>query len=346
MAHFCGIDLGRATSHLCVIDDDQRVLCDRALANEPALIADALAPYRDGLRVVVESTSSWYWLIDSLQAAAIDVTLAHTLGLHAITRAKVKTDRRDARTLARLLRSNMVPEAYIYPKDRRPLRDALRRRWRLVQMRADEYRGLKTVLAQHGVFDLTLADLKEMTEETIPAALDHPALRLHARQELERIELFGRQIAELEREISGQVEDSDDYRHLTSVPGIGVIVALTILCEVGDIARFPDARKFSSYYRVVPGCADSGGSRRRGRSPKEGNPYLKWALHQAAIRAVQYNPRFKAFFTKHAQRRVGRPQKLITYNIVAHRLAMVVYHLLKHRVPYQEDQLFTDHQPG
>jgi transposase len=342
MAHFCGIDLGKASSHLCIIDEHQSVLYDRKLANEPALIAEALAPFRDGLRVVVESTATWYWLVDRLRDQAIDVTLAHTFALHAITRAKVKTDRRDARTLARLLRSDMIPPAYIYPKDRRPLRDALRRRWRLVQMRADEYRGMRTVLAQHGVYDVTLAEIKGMTEEEIPAALDHPALRLHARQEIERIELFGRQIAELEQEIAGSIDGSDDYRNLTSIPGIGVTIAMTILCEVGDIARFPDARHFSSYCRVVPGCADSGESRKRGRNPKAGNSHLKWAFSQAAVKAVQFDDRFKLFFTRHAQRHVGRAQKIITYGVVAHRLALAVYHILKHHVPYQEDKLFTD----
>ncbi len=345
MAHYCGIDLGKSTSHVCVIDDEQTVLYDRKLANEGPVIDAALAPFRTGLRVVVESTATWYWLVDRLRAQAIDVTLAHTFALHAITRAKVKTDRRDARTLARLLRSDMIPPAYIYPQERRPLRDALRRRWRLVQMRADEYRGLRMVLAQHGVHDVTLADIKSMTEDDIPAALAHPALRLHARQELQRIELFGQQIDELEREIGGHVDDSDDFKHLTQIPGIGFIIALTILCEIGDIGRFPDARHFSSYCRVVPGCADSGESKRRGRNAKAGNAYLKWAFSQAAVRAVQYDARFKAHFIKHAQRHVGRAQKIITYGVVAHRLALAVFHILKHRVPYQEDKLFTE-SPG
>ncbi|MBA2481748.1 MAG: IS110 family transposase [Planctomycetes bacterium] len=342
MTYYCGIDLGRSSSHVCVIDEEQRVLFDRKLPNRPEAITACLTPFRDQVRTVVESTATWYWLVDCLQDAQIPVTLAHTYGLHAITRAKIKTDKRDARTLARLLRSNMIPPAYIYPRDRRPLRDALRRRWKLVQMRADEYRGMRTILAQHGLIEITLADIKTMEEADIPSVLAHPALRLHARQELERIALYSTQIQALEEEISKSIEDTDPYRNLTSIPGVGIVIALTLICEIGDISRFPDARKFSSYCRVVPGCADSGDSRRRGRGSKQGNPYLKWALNQAAIRAVQHDPRFRAFFEKHAKRHVGRTQKIITYGIVAHRLALAVYHILKHHVPYQEDRLFTN----
>ena len=134
MGHYCGIDLGKSTSHVCVIDDEQTMLYDRKLANEPQAIDAALAPFRRGLRMVVESPATRYWLVDRLRAWAINETLA----LHAIARVKVKTDHRDARTLARLLRSDMIPPAYIYMQERRPLRDAALRRWRLVQMRADE----------------------------------------------------------------------------------------------------------------------------------------------------------------------------------------------------------------
>ena len=138
MGHYCGIDLGKSTSHVCVIDDEQTMLYDRKLANEPQAIDAALAPFRRGLRMVVESPATRYWLVDRLRAWAINETLAHTLALQAFARVKVKADHRDARTLARLLRSDMIPPAYIYMQERRPLRDAALRRWRLVQMRADE----------------------------------------------------------------------------------------------------------------------------------------------------------------------------------------------------------------
>lgn len=84
------------------------------------------------LQIVVESTFNWYWLVDGLQNLGFDLCLAHTLGLSLITQAKVKTDRRDAFTLTKLLRAGVMPKAYIYPAHTRPVRDLLRRRLKLV----------------------------------------------------------------------------------------------------------------------------------------------------------------------------------------------------------------------
>jgi len=90
------------------------------LRNELPKICQLLAPYKANLKIVVESTFNWYWLIDGLQAEGFEVVLAHTLGLYLITGAKVKTDRRDAYSLAKLLLVGAVPAAYIYPVETRP----------------------------------------------------------------------------------------------------------------------------------------------------------------------------------------------------------------------------------
>src|SRR5438552_16870046 len=110
-----------------------------------------MEPYRGDLKIVVESTFNWYWLIDGLQAAGFGVVLAHTLGLYLITGAKVKTDRRDAYELAKLLLVGAVPAAYIYPVATRPARDLLRRRGRLVQVRAGEYGSCRRLLLRQGI---------------------------------------------------------------------------------------------------------------------------------------------------------------------------------------------------
>src|SRR5207253_2924758 len=107
-------------------------------------------------KIVVESTFNWYWLIDGLQAAGFEVVLAHTLGLYLITGAKVKTDRRDAYSLAKLLLAGVVPAAYIYPVETRPVRDLLRRRTRLVQVRAGEYGSLRRLLLRQGILSSKL----------------------------------------------------------------------------------------------------------------------------------------------------------------------------------------------
>ena len=326
--------------HLCVVDDRIHVLLDEKLPCALPLLIETLEPYREGLRIVVESTFNWYWLVDGLQEAGFDVCLAHTLGLSMITRAKVKTDRRDAFALAKLLRIGVIPKADIYPKDTRPLRGLLRRRARLVNARGLEYGSLRSLLVCYGILEHSRKSIKSDEDEEILRWLEHPLVKLHAGQQLERIELYSRQIATLEEKILAHAHSCDDYELIRSVPGIGVILALSILYELGEISRFADARRFSSYCRLVPGIAQSGSTTRRGRGSKQGNPHLKWAFSQAALYAVRYYPKISHCYERHLQRHRGRARKLIAYNVIAHKLALAVYHVLKHSSVYEEKLLF------
>ena len=338
----CGIDLGSRQSQVAVLDEHQNVLLNAKLPNKLDEIRRILKPYEGRVQAVVESTYNWYWLVDGLQAAAIPVTLAHTAGLAAISSAKVKTDRRDAITLARLLRAGMVPPAYIYPPEHRPIRDLLRHRWDLVAMRATEYRRLRLLLNQNGICEIALGDLKTLDEEEVNALVNHPLIRMKAMLEVERAAMFGQQITLVERQLEDLAEDRPEYALLNTIPGIGRILGMTILYEVGDISRFEDHRKFSSYCRVVPGCADSSTMRRKGRNDKSGNPYLKWAFTQAAVKAVNSYPRFKTFFERQAKTHNGRAKKLIAYSITAHLIARATYHVLNAKEPYNEEILFKN----
>jgi transposase len=181
MSFYCGIDLSAMTSWICVVDDHLSVVLERKVPNELPVVLDALAPFAADLRVVGESTFNWYWLVDGLQDHGIDVTLAHCLGLAAISKAKVKTDRCDAFTLAKLHRAGVIPPAYIYPRETRPIRDLLRRRGHLVAARAHEYGRLRLVLLRHGVLSSSRALIKRADEDDLAPLLDHRVLLLNAR---------------------------------------------------------------------------------------------------------------------------------------------------------------------
>src|SRR5437016_12259362 len=94
MKFYCGIDLSARDCHVCVIDEQLKIVIEQKLRNELTKICQLLEPYKAKLKIVVESTFNWYWLIDGLQAEGFEVVLAHTLGLYLITGAKLKTDRR------------------------------------------------------------------------------------------------------------------------------------------------------------------------------------------------------------------------------------------------------------
>src|SRR5437762_12516075 len=201
MKFYCGIDLSARDCHVCVIDEQLKVMVQQKLRNELPRICQLLEPYKGDLKIVVESTFNWYWLIDGLQAEGFDVVLAHTLGLYLITGAKVKTDRRDAYSLAKLLLVGAVPAAYIYPVETRPVRDLLRRRAHLVQVPAGVYGSLRRLLFRQGILSSKQQEIKTATEAELEQWFEHPLVRLHASQELQRIELYSQQIAKLEKTI-------------------------------------------------------------------------------------------------------------------------------------------------
>ncbi|HET9530546.1 MAG TPA: IS110 family transposase [Blastocatellia bacterium] len=323
---YCGIDLSARDSHLCVLDESLSIHLQQKVCNQLDLISSLLLAFKPDLKIVVESTFNWYWLVDGLFSLGFDVCLAHTLGLSMITKAKVKTDRRDAFTLAKLLRDGVIPKAYIYPASTRPVRDLLRRRLKAVALRAQEYGSLRQLLLREGLLSCSRNEIKLADDDRIKEWFSNPLLLLSASQQLERIDLLSKQIQELEQQILDLTRNNADYKRLLEIAGIGKILALTILYEVGDIRRFNSARHFSSYYRVVPGVAQSGAVSRRGRSSKQGNAYLKSAFNQAAVAAY---PAIRRCYERHVKRHRGSARKLVAYNVVAHKLAQAVYFVLR-----------------
>jgi transposase len=337
---YSGIDLSASDSHICVVDESLSIHLQLRVANDLPHIAQLLGPFKPDLQVVVESTFNCYWLVDGLQARGFDVSLAHTLGLALITHAKVKTDRSDAFTLAKLLRAGLIPKAYIYPASSRPVRDLLRRPLKAVALRAQEYGSLRQLLLRQGILSTSRNEIRLAQEDVLKASLSHPFVVTTASQQLERIELLSRQIAQLEHQALELSAHRGDYKRLLDISGIGKILALTILYEIGEISRFKDVRHFSSYCRLVPGVAQSGAVSRRGRASKQGNRYLKSAFNQAAVAAVRSYPAIRRCYQRHLQRHRGSARKLVAYNVIAHNLAQAVYVVLKQGVDYNQELLF------
>src|SRR5437868_8105376 len=218
MKFYCGIDLSARDCHVCVIDEQLKVKVKQKLRNELLKIVQLLESYKAYLKIVIESTFNWYWLVDGLQAEGFEVVLAHTLGLYLITGAKVKTDRRDAYSLAKLLLVGAVPAAYIYPVKTRPVRDLLRRRMYLVQVRAGEYGSLRRLLLRQGMLSSKQQEIKTATEAELEQWFEHPLVRLHASQELQRIELYSPQIAASEKTILELAKAEHCYELLLNLP--------------------------------------------------------------------------------------------------------------------------------
>jgi len=172
MNFYSGIDLHSRQSTLCVIDDKDNIHLRTTVPNQIEQILQPLQSFTSSPEVADEATLNWYWLVDGLQDVGFKVKLVHPFGLQIIKKAKVKTDYRDAFNLDRLLRLDALPESYIYPKAKRPIRDLLHRRQRIVSLRASDYVTLQRVLQQYAISDLASMGAKKIGPKDIEMQVD------------------------------------------------------------------------------------------------------------------------------------------------------------------------------
>jgi transposase len=121
-----GIDLHRKRSFVAVIDDHGELTMSRRIVNDRDTFLELLGGLEGKTQIAVEATYRWEWLAELLEDAGYDAHLAHPLRTRAIAAARVKTDAVDAKTLAHLLRADLLPEAYIAPRELRDVRELLR----------------------------------------------------------------------------------------------------------------------------------------------------------------------------------------------------------------------------
>jgi transposase len=252
-----GIDLHKNDLVIDTLDGSGNAVAHRRLRAERPLVARYFRSLPGPHRAVVDSTASWYWLADRLEEEDVELTLAHSKLVKAIAYAKVKTDAVDARTLAQLLRVDLVPRAHMISPELRGVRDVLRVRLRLVQKRTRCQNAIASLLAKYNVHSVDeLPDLA----------------RLEAECHCQQIALLERQVKRVVKTISPALLDSDPVQHLLRIPGIGRINAFSIYLEIDDIARFPSVKHFLSYARLVPGSSNSGWKTRRRRKGRQSLP--------------------------------------------------------------------------
>ena len=228
----------------------------------------------------------WYWLADACQAADLTFVLAHALYVKAIHGGKNKNDRVDSEKLTHLLRSNLIPPAYVYPAEKRPLRALLRQRIYYVWRRSELLARIHShQLAHNRIPARQTRRIRDPWEEQLLAAEDHPLRQIALRNDLAMIRHFDKQIFALEEELQRQTKEvaCREYALLQTAPGIGETLGLTILHEIGDIERFPTVKDFLSYCRLVKGTVASAGKIKGLRGAKLGDPYLRWAFGEAAV---------------------------------------------------------------
>jgi transposase len=337
---YCGGDLHARTLYLHILDADGRTVFDRNLPARPDAFLDAIAPFRDGLVVGVECMFAWYWLADLCAAEGIPFVLGHALAMKAIHGGKTKTDKIDAAKIAGLLRGGLFPQAYVYPKDQRETRDLLRRRTFLVRQRAQFLAHVQNTNSQYNLAPFA----KKLTyagnrSADLAERFPHESTRRAVVADLAMVEHLDEQIGALELYLtrSAKVDDPFTFHLLRSVPGIGKILALTLLYEIHAIHRFADVGNFLSYARLVRCIHESAGKVKGFGGRKMGNAHLKWAFSEAACLMLRGHEPAKKWLAKKAKK-CGKAKALA---ILAAKIGRTVYHLWRKKEPFDAKRFLT-----
>ena len=278
----------------------------------------------------------WYWVSDFCEDLGVDFILGHALYMKAIHGGKAKNDRIDSFKIANLIRGGNFPLAYVYPKEMRATRDLLRRRTKLVRHGAHLKAHVSNTTSQYNLppnkVNLKNVGAREQLKITFPDRvvqrnidLDMAVLECYAR-ELSKVECFLEQQA--------KQHNPAHWYLLKSISGIGRILGLTIIYEIGYIERFESVQKFASYARLVKCKAESAGKSYGTQGNKIGNAHLKWAFSEAAVLYLRGNEKAQKYLLK-LQRRMSKAKAL---SVLAHKLGRCVYFMLKNRTVFDENQ--------
>ena len=337
MKLYAGLDLHSRNTFIGIMDKEFKRVFAKRVSNNLPLIIKTLEPFQDQLKgLVVESTYNWYWLIDGLMDAGYDcLHLANPSAMKQYEGIKHTDDQHDSFFLAQMLILGILPQGYIYPKEDRPVRDLARKRLFLVRHRTSHILSLQSLITRCCAQRVSASEIRKFTVEDLQQLLKQEHIVLSAQANLDTIIFLKQQIKLLEKAIQKKVKLNKAFQQLMTVPGIGLILAMTIMLEVGDIGRFAQVGNFASYCRCVSSQRLSDGKRKGHGNRKNGNRYLSWAFTEAAHLSRRYNEHFRSYYN----RKVAQANTSLATKALSNKLARICYYIMRDQVPFQENLL-------
>ena len=335
---YAGSDLHSNNNMIGLIDEQGRRVFRRRIPNDREMVREVLSPYKgDIVGIAVESTYNWYWLVDTWMDEGYKVHLANPSAIQQYNGLKHADDKHDAFWLAEMLRLGILPEGYIYPKQERPIRDLLRKRGHLMRLRTSLVVSLQNILSRNLGRKMKVNDVKGLQQDRVTPLLEGSEdLAMAGRISKETIDFLTHQIDQIERRIDKQVRLKGAYRFLQTLPGVGKILALTIMLETGPISRFETVGDYVSYCRKVPSQWMSNGKWKGSGNTKNGNRYLAWAYAEASDFARRYYPEPRAYY----QRKRQQTNAVVAHSALSHKLARAAYYVMRDQVPFDSEKLF------
>ena len=332
---YVGIDVHKKMCQAAILDEDGTLLDEQRFPNIPEGIekfASKLTTFHDDVKAVVESTGNlWIPIHDRLEEHGFDVALSNPSKTRLIAEAKVKTDKVDARTLAGLLRADMLPTCYVPDEELRSRRELLRHRLNLVKNRTMVKNRIHGLLDKHclrmpGTTAFSKDNVAWLKELSL-GFMDDAILR----SDLAILETVDAQIMLIEEKIAALAVEDRRVRLLMTMTGVGYFTAMLVVSEIGDVGRFRGDKEFASWMGLVPSVHQSGERTRIGSVSGPGNKRLRWALVESAQTAVRHDARLGEMYERLSRRR-GSGCAVVA---VAHEMARIMYFMLVREEPYR-----------
>lgn len=320
------------------------------IEHEPGAIKRFLQGREPGTLVAVEATGNWYWIVDEIEQAGLQPKLVHPRKAKLMMGLINKTDKLDAHGLNQLQRNRTLPTVWIPPKELRDLRELTRTR---MVLGAQRTRLKNRILATLNKYGWVLKDYSDPFGKKARVELNLHIGHLPSQTAyvtgvlMNQLDALEVQIGEMEKRIRALAQETPEMKRLMTLPGIGWILAVVVVLEVGEILRFPSAQHLASYSGTTPRIHQSGDKTRYGRLRPDVNHYLRWAFIEAA-HSVCLNQAChpERHVTRLYQRIRGRKGHAKAVGAVARHLAEATYHVWSTEEPYRDPVLKQGRSTG
>jgi len=326
-----GVDLHKRYSQVATLDEWGELRQQRVEHGEGGM-EKFLRELEPASRIAVEATGNWWWFVDLAEGLGHRVTMSDPRQTQAIAGACFKYDAADAERLVELLKLGYLPCVWIPPAPLRYAKEVMRYRGLLVRMRTGLRNHLRGMLRKRNL----TPTMKGLWTEAGRAYMGQVELNADAdrirREALGLLNSLDERIGHWDQELKRRVEKDPLTERLMTAPGVGAQTAFGFRTFVGEIERFANPKKLSSYFGLVPRERSSGDKRRLGHITKAGDGLMRHLLVEAALMASRKPGPLREYY----RRMLRHKGKAKTRVALAHRLVTVLYWMWKKNLDYRQ----------
>ncbi|MFH1641609.1 MAG: IS110 family transposase [Nanoarchaeota archaeon] len=335
-AKYIGLDIHKKFVYAVVMDNKGTITSEKKVRNDPYELEKFFKDINKDSNVALESCSCWEYIYDYLTDMGFtNLSLANPLKVRLIATSKKKTDSHDAKILADLLRSNMLPTSYAPNKVIRNQRLITRHRASLGRLKGVIKNKIHAILIRNGI-NQEFSDVFGIEGTKFLRSLELSDVdRYQMDQYLELIRHYDIQIAKTEARIEDYVAYTPQVKLLMTIPGISYYSGLAINGEMGNINRFCSAKKLVCFAGLNPSVSQSGDRCYTGHIAKQGDKHLRWMLNQCANVAIMHDSTLAKIYHRIKKRRGHN----IAITAVARKMLCFIYTMLMHNIKYQALQI-------